>query len=180
MKNLPVKIIKKNPSTQPPRWLTAERQTAPPPCSILKDIWVKIKERKEPERGCQTFSKINFPQQSGYFICRDSLTEIPVRQLSFTFAVFESAALIKHKRSDDDDDDEPSVSWMLIRFASFLPSPVYNSALLAVSPPTAASFSHVFLYLSTAERRLLQTAVACFTRYPPPCCKPSPPICAEL
>lgn len=31
--------------TNSPWWLAAERQRAPPHCSILEDIWVKIKDR---------------------------------------------------------------------------------------------------------------------------------------
>lgn len=137
-----------------------------------------------------------------YFICRDALTEISVRQPSFTFAVYESDRLLLNISGLTMMMMmmKPSVSWILIRSASFLSSPVYNSVLLAVSPPTAAaSSSHLFLNLYTAERRLLPNAssVSCRQPWPvssitPPCCKPSPPpthhhhhtlsrhICAEL
>lgn len=97
---------------------------------------------------------------------------------SFTFAGYESDRLLLNISRPD----EPSVSWMLIRPASFLSSPVYNSVLLAVSPPTAAFSSHLFLYLYTAEHRLLPDASSVSCRQPrpvlsvtPPSWKPVPP-----
>lgn len=114
-----------------------------------------------------------------YFICSVTLTEKHVfRALmnsgillssSHLYLLFMSQTIL----DDDDDDDEPSVSWMLIRCASFLFSPIYNSVLLA-----AAFSSHLFLYLYTAVRRLLPDAssVSCslFHLLPQPA-GPDPP-----